>query len=105
MNWNISAGRPVYVQLVEQLELASEVNPRHSAPHDLCGERAGKAEKGDEQQGVTCQAERKREVLRCKIAISVPIAQSIRKKEYSAAGRSDARCCRRRFVICLAGHP
>ena len=83
----------------------AEVNPRHSAPHDLCGERAGKAEKGDEQQGVTCQAERKREVLRCKIAISVPIAQSVRKKEYSAAGRSDARCCRRRFVICLAGHP
>ena len=33
---------------------------RRSAPHGTCGDQGGKAEKGGEQQGVTCQAGRKK---------------------------------------------
>lgn len=38
MNWNITAGRPVYVQLVEQLELALVAGSSARQPHSA---RAG----------------------------------------------------------------
>ena len=36
MNWNITAGRPVYVQLIEQLELAL-VQIRQDAVYRIIG--------------------------------------------------------------------
>ena len=44
MNWNITAGRPVYVQLVEQLELAlvaGEFPPGSRIPPCGAGRCAG----------------------------------------------------------------